>query len=220
LRPVSNGETYLDINPSSTDYGYFQMLRKDWSDFWCTDWEVVVLIKIDRCIEVYTDWYNNAKRISTTKCYPEERCPGHRDDSWYLRFVKALKLEHVLPVPIAVRGWHMSLGSTDYKVYKDNHPYIPKDIEDVWPWITGSRKRLSATRSLLPLKKEKDCELTVQQKEHNKNHSQKRIVIEHAICRIKKYRIMNDVFRNRLRKYDRISDIVSGLINYRIMNPV
>ena len=43
-------------------------------------------------------------------------------------------------------------------------------------------------------------------------------MIEHAICRIKKYRIMNDVFRNRLRKYDRISDIVSGLINYRIMN--
>jgi hypothetical protein len=36
--------------------------------------------------------------------------------------------------------------------------------------------------------------------------------------RIKKYRIMNDVFRNRLRKYNRISDIVSGLVNYRIMD--
>jgi hypothetical protein len=56
------------------------------------------------------------------------------------------------------------------------------------------------------------------QKEYNRNHSAKRIVIEHAICRIKKYRIMNDVFRNRLRKYDRISDIVSGLVNYRTMN--
>ncbi len=31
---------------------------------------------------------------------------------------------------------------------------------------------------------------------------------------------MNDVLRNRLKKYDRISDIVSGLVNYRIMNPV
>jgi len=29
---------------------------------------------------------------------------------------------------------------------------------------------------------------------------------------------MNDVFRNRLRKYDKASDIVSGLVNYRIMN--
>ena len=29
---------------------------------------------------------------------------------------------------------------------------------------------------------------------------------------------MNDVFRNKLRKYDGVSDIVSGLVNYRIMN--
>ncbi len=31
---------------------------------------------------------------------------------------------------------------------------------------------------------------------------------------------MNDVFRNRLRKYDGVSDIVSGLANYIIMNPL
>jgi transposase len=28
---------------------------------------------IDRCILSYIDWYNNGKKISTTKCYPEER---------------------------------------------------------------------------------------------------------------------------------------------------
>ena len=42
-------------------------------------------------------------------------------------------------------------------------------------------------------------------------------MVEHAICRIKKYRIMNDVFRNRLGKYNKASDIVTGLINYRII---
>ncbi len=45
-------------------------------------------------------------------------------------------------------------------------------------------------------------------------------MIEHTIARLKKYKIINDVFRNRLRKYDRISDIVSGLVNYRISNPI
>jgi hypothetical protein len=71
----------------------------------------------------------------------------------------------------------------------------------------------------LPIKKEKDCcELSSQEKNYNRNHSKRRIVIEHAICGLKKYRIMNDVFRNRPRKYDMVSDIVSGLINYRIMN--
>ncbi|WP_458747601.1 transposase family protein [Candidatus Nitrosocosmicus sp. T] len=48
-----------------------------------------------------------------------------------------------------------------------------------------SRKRLSGTKSSLPFKKEKDCELTVQQKEYNKEHSKRRIAIEHVICRIK-----------------------------------
>jgi hypothetical protein len=82
----------------------------------------------------------------------------------------------------------------------------------------GVEKDFPEQLSSLPIKKEKDHELTEVQKEYNRNHSAKRIVIEHAICRIKKYRIMNDVFRNRLRKYDRISDIVSGLVNYRILN--
>jgi hypothetical protein len=72
--------------------------------------------------------------------------------------------------------------------------------------------------SSLPIKKEKGCELITEVREYNKNHSAKRIVIEHAICRLKRYKIMNDIFRNRLRKCDRISDIVSGLVNYRIMN--
>ena len=40
----------------------------------------------------------------------------------------------------------------------------------------------------------------------------------HAIFRIKKYRIMDDVFRIKLRKYDVVSDIVSGLVTYKIMN--
>ncbi len=54
----------------------------------------------------------------------------------------------------------------------------------------------------------------------NKTKISKRriIVVEYTICRIIKYRILNDVFRNILKKYDKTSDIVSGLVNYRMMN--
>ncbi len=72
--------------------------------------------------------------------------------------------------------------------------------------------------SSLPIKRKRNQTLTQEEEEYNRIHSKKRIVIEHAICRLKKYRIMSDGFRNRLRKYDRVSDIISGLINYRIMN--
>jgi hypothetical protein len=84
----------------------------------------------------------------------------------------------------------------------------------------GVEKDYPQQKSSLPIKRKKNQTLSEVEEEYNKNHSAKRIVIEHTICRIKKYKIMNDVFRNKLRKYDRISDMVSGLVNYRIMNPV
>jgi hypothetical protein len=29
---------------------------------------------------------------------------------------------------------------------------------------------------------------------------------------------LSDVFRNKLKKYNKVSDIVAGLVNYRMMN--
>jgi hypothetical protein len=93
--------------------------------------------------------------------------------------------------------------------------------EHIRSWIFGCRKDYPAEqKSALPIKKKKrNQKLTLEEKEYNKIHSKKRIVVEHAICRLKKYRIMGSIFRNRLKKYDKVSDIVSGLVNYRIMNP-
>ena len=59
---------------------------------------------------------------------------------------------------------------------------------------------------------------SIEQKGFNRGYAKKRIVIEHSICRLKKYRILADRFRNRLKKYNKVSDIVAGLVNYRIMN--
>jgi hypothetical protein len=71
--------------------------------------------------------------------------------------------------------------------------------------------------SALPNRKKRNLELSQMQKEYNVIHAKKRIVIEHTICRLTKYRILSDVFRNKLRKHNKVSDIVTGLINYRIM---
>jgi hypothetical protein len=82
----------------------------------------------------------------------------------------------------------------------------------------GIEKDFPEQLSSLPCKRKRNCELSQEEKEYNKIHSKKRIVVEHTICKLKKYRIMSDIFRNRLRKYYRISDIVAGWVNYRIMN--
>ena len=82
----------------------------------------------------------------------------------------------------------------------------------------GIEKDFTDQLSALPYRKKRNQDLSQEEKEYNKIHSRKRIVIEHTICRLKKYRIMSDVFRNKLRKYDKVSDIVAGLVNYRIMS--
>ena len=81
----------------------------------------------------------------------------------------------------------------------------------------GVEKDFPEQLSSIPNRKKRNLELTQEEIEYNKIHAKKRIVIEHTICRLKKYRILADIFRNKLRKYNKVSDIVSGLINYRIM---
>lgn len=106
----------------------------------------------------------------------------------------------------------------DYDIYKKNRPITPKQVVNVFDLgYLGVGKDYPEQRSSLPNKKKRNLEMSAEEKECNKSHSKKRMVIEHTICRLKKYRIMGDIFRNRLRNYDRVSDIVSGLVNYRIL---
>ena len=59
--------------------------------------------------------------------------------------------------------------------------------------------------------------LPIPQKLHDRAE---RVVVEHTIALLKKFKIMGQEFRNRLRHNDITTDIVSGLINLRIMGTV
>ncbi len=107
----------------------------------------------------------------------------------------------------------------DYDVYKKNHPVIPKEVVTVVDLgYLGVEKDFPEQLSALPYKKKRNQDLSQEEIEYNIIHAKKRIVVEHTICRLKKYRIMSDIFRNKLRRYNKVSDIVAGLINYRILN--
>ena len=107
----------------------------------------------------------------------------------------------------------------DYDIYKRNHPVTPKKVVSVFDLgYLGVEKDFPDQKSSIPRRKKRNQkELAKEEKECNHNHSKKRIVIEHIICRMKKYRILGDIFRNSLKKHDKVSDIVSGLVNYRIL---
>lgn len=62
----------------------------------------------------------------------------------------------------------------------------------------------------------KGQELSVEQKAFNKALAKERVVVEHTNSRVKKFRIFGDEFRNRLKHYNIMTDVVCGLVNFRI----
>ena len=75
----------------------------------------------------------------------------------------------------------------DYDVYKKNHPITPKQVVNVVDLgYLGVEKDFPEQISSLPNRKKRNKELFKEQKECNKIHSKKRIIIEHAICKVKK----------------------------------
>jgi hypothetical protein len=73
-------------------------------------------------------------------------------------------------------------------------------------------------KTVLPVKEKRNTYLTKKEKIYNKRHRRQRVIVEHTICRIKKFGIMGNKYRNSLKRYDTMSDIVSCLVDYRIIH--
>ena len=198
---------------------------------------------IRRCLPIPQKLYGITKRLKSKEeveqYFPgflafvdctEQQIPRPKDKIRRRLYYSGKKKKHTIKNMYTVnqkgliiyKSKHRQIGKKhDYKIYKKDHPDIPNEVERVFDLgFLGVQKDYPEEKSSLPIKRKKNQILTEEEEEYNRNHSRRRMVIEHTICKIKKYRIMNDVFINRLRKYDKASDIVSGLVNYRIMNPV
>ena len=145
------------------------------------------------------------------------------------------KRRHTVKTQLTVNGNGLIVHRTnhargrthDYSLFKRNRPSLP---EKVRPMVDlgydGIRNDYPELRPMIPFKRrgkgrghrgEKARDLTPSQKAFNKRLSSERVVVEHTISRLKKFRVMADEFRNRLRHYDTMTNIVSGLINLRIL---
>ena len=74
----------------------------------------------------------------------------------------------------------------DYNIYKNNHPVTPKQVVNVVDLgYLGIEQDFPWQLSSIPQRKKKNLDLSSKEMEYDKIHSKKRIVIEHAICRLK-----------------------------------
>jgi hypothetical protein len=121
---------------------------------------------------------------------------------------------------------HVKGSMHDYALYKRSHPHLPDNVRlDLDLGYLGIRADYPKLNRMLPFKKKnpgrgkrgvKAQELPVEKKAFNKELAKERVVMEHTNSRVKKFRIFGDEFRNRLRRYDIMTDIVCGLVNFRI----
>lgn len=119
-------------------------------------------------------------------------------------------------------------GSThDYALFKPSHPNLPGNVPvGVDLGYDGIQKDYPNLKAEVPFKRRstgrgkrgvKAKELSPEQKSFNLKLAKERIVVEHSFARLKKFRIWANEFRNRLKHYDVMTDIVSGINNFRIM---
>ena len=110
----------------------------------------------------------------------------------------------------------------DYSVYKDEHPVTPpSQVENYFDLgYHGIENDFPDVKVVLPIKKKRNIELTKKEKRDTTRDIVDREYNSrtYSICRIKKFGIMGSKYRNRLKRYDVMFDIVSGLVNYRIIH--
>jgi hypothetical protein len=96
--------------------------------------------------------------------------------------------------------------------------HIPKHIRKHLDLaFLGFKKTFPGHKISMPKKKPRNKELSYYHKRKNKEKSSFRVLIEHAIGGVKRYKIVSDVFRNRIDDADdRVMLIACGLWNYHL----
>ncbi len=196
------------------------------------------LVKL--CIPLPTKLYKRTRRLRTIdkveEYFPgfkafidssEQEIPRPENKRRRKSYYSGKKKKHTVKTQYMVNSEGLILHKTehkngrkhDYEIFKNNHPITPLQVENVFDLgYMGVQNDYPTVKSVLPLfRKKRKSELSDEEKRHNRKHSKLRVIIEHTVSRIKKFGIMGTKFRNKLVRYDHASDIVSGLVNFRIM---
>lgn len=122
----------------------------------------------------------------------------------------------------------------DFKIFKMKHPTFPDSLPYGNEENQGKFRRdhlrhygdtayiamgkvVPGLDYVTPFKRKPGQDLTPGQRKYNRGHSRVRIRVENGIRRVKVFRIMKEVYRNKLKKYDRINDIACGVVNQTIL---
>ena len=96
---------------------------------------------------------------------------------------------------------------------------IPEDVQvNLDRGYEGAEKRYPNNTIYKPKRAQRNHPLTLFEKLYNHIINKTRILVEHVIGRLKKFRIMSDLYRNRRSAHAGYFAVVAGLINFRTLN--
>jgi len=109
----------------------------------------------------------------------------------------------------------------DYRMFKEEFPPDKNWFGDftvrVDSGFLGFEKDYTCKELLIPNKKKKKQELSLEQKQENKLLASERISVEHAIGGMKRYRILSDRLRTQdVKLYNVLPGVCAGLWNFHL----
>jgi len=109
----------------------------------------------------------------------------------------------ILSVSRTVQG-----NKNDKRLYDETRPVLPQDIPRL------ADLGYLGTTWTIPHKSSKLHKLTKEQRQKNKKHARRRILVEHVFAHIKKFRILRDRYRNPIGRYNLTFKNICGLRNF------
>ncbi len=113
-------------------------------------------------------------------------------------------------------NYYNASGTThDYKMLKDSNILVALEEKNIGGKFDSGYQGVQnyLSKAVIPKKRSKFHELTEEEKEFNKQLSQKRIAIEHVNRELKIFRIMKETYRNHQNRYEEKLQIMCGIYN-------
>lgn len=104
----------------------------------------------------------------------------------------------------------------DFKLFKNSKVHFKEETEALTDTgYLGLNKIHSNTA--MPKKKSKKHPLTPEDKKRNKELSSQRVLNEHIIGMIKRFKIVSDKYRNRRKRFGLRFNLIAGICNFELV---
>lgn len=167
------------------------------------------------------------KEVSTDAT--EQRCHRSSNNEQQKKHYSGKKKCHMLKTQISVSSTGKILdvsqtyaGSVHDKSVIDEEGTIQKFPEKTCQRLDlgyqGTSGKNPESYIVLPHKKPKGGELSTLQKELNKVHSKRRVVVENGICKVKKFKICQYRYRGPIKNYNTTFRNIAALVNLKLVH--